>query len=51
MSRPRILGAVLVWLVVVASVSALVWVVISRAGDDLVASDQPLMTTGEGTAR
>ena len=46
MSRQRVIGAILVWLVVVASVSALVWVVISRAGDDLVASEQTLMTTG-----
>ena len=46
MSRQRVLGAALAWLAVVASVSALVWVVISRAGDDLVASDQPLATAG-----
>ena len=45
MSRLRALGATFVWLVVVASVSALVWVVISRAGDGLVSSGQPLMTT------
>lgn len=45
MSRQRVLGAALVWLVVVASVSALVWVVISRAGDDLVSSGQPLLTS------
>ena len=50
MSRQRVLGATLVWLVVVASVSALVWVVISRAGDDLVSSDQTLMTTGGDTS-
>ncbi len=51
MSRQRVLGAALVWLAVVATVSALVWVVISRAGDGLVASDQPLVTTrGAATA-
>ena len=49
MSRQRVLGATLVWLAVVATVSALVWVVISRAGDDLVASDRPLMTTSDGS--
>jgi cytoskeletal protein RodZ len=49
MSRRRILAATLAWLAVVATVSALVWVVISRAGDGLVSSDQPLMTTGEQT--
>ncbi len=50
MSGQRLLGATLVWLVVVSSVSALVWVVISRAGDDLTASDQPLMTSASGSA-
>ena len=47
MSRQRVLGAILAWLVVVASVSALVWLVISRAGDDLVASEQTPMTTAQ----
>lgn len=46
MSLQRVLAATLAWLVVVASVSALVWVVISRAGDDLISADQPLTTTG-----
>lgn len=46
MSLQRVLAATLAWLVVVASVSALVWVVISRAGDDLVSADRPLTTTG-----
>lgn len=50
MSRQRVLGAVLAWLVVVASVSGLVWVVISRAGDDLVASNDPVRTTGTPSA-
>lgn len=45
MSRQRVLGAAVVWLAVVATVSALVWVVISHAGDGLVASDQPFVTT------
>ena len=46
MSRRRFLGATIVWLAVVASASALVWVVISRAGQDLVASEQPMSTAG-----
>ena len=50
MSRQRVLAATLAWLAVVASVSTLVWVVISRAGDDLISSDQPLATTVEQTA-
>lgn len=45
MSRSRVLAAIAAWLVVVAGVSTLVWVVISRAGDDLVASEQPLVAT------
>lgn len=51
MSRRRFLGATIVWLAVVVSASALVWVVISRAGQDLVASQQPMSTaatTGAG---
>ena len=50
MNRHRVLGAAIVWLAVVASASALVWVVISRAGADLVASDQPVLSAGTGTA-
>ncbi len=46
MSRRRTLGAALAWLTVVATVSAMVWVVISRAGDGLVASGRPVTTTG-----
>jgi len=46
-SRPRVLVAVAAWLVVVAGVSALVWVVISRAGDELAAPQQPLVARTE----
>lgn len=48
MSRQRILVAIVLWLVVVASVSALVWLVISHTGADLVASDQPVGTPRTG---
>lgn len=46
MSRRRLLGAALVWLAVVVSVSALVWLVISQAGRGLVASDGTPPTSG-----
>ena len=48
MSRQRLLGAALAWLAVVVSVSALVWLVISQAGRDLVASDGTPPTSGAG---
>lgn len=41
MTRPRVFAALVVWLVTVAGTSTLVWVVISRAGDDLATSEQP----------
>lgn len=48
MSRPRVLAAIAAWLMVVAVVSTLVWVVISRAGDELVGAQQPLVArTGD----
>ncbi|MDR7253532.1 cytoskeletal protein RodZ [Nocardioides sp. BE266] len=46
MSRRRLLGAALAWLAVVVSVSALVWLVISQAGRDLIASDGPSAASG-----
>ena len=45
MSRPRVLAAIAAWLAVVAGTSALAWVVISRAGDDLGSSIQPPAAT------
>jgi len=45
MTRPRVLAAIVAWLLVVAGVSTLVWVVISRAGNELVAPQQPLVAT------
>lgn len=48
MTRPRVLLAIAAWLVVVAGVSTLVWVVISRTGDELATPQQPLMArTGD----
>jgi hypothetical protein len=47
MTRPRVLAAIAAWLVVVAGVSTLVWFVISRAGGQLVAPQQPLVATSE----
>jgi putative intracellular protease/amidase len=48
MTRPRIVVAIAVWLVVVIGVSTLVWAVISRAGDELAAPQRPLVaTTGD----
>lgn len=43
-------AAVVAWLAVVAVASGLVWVVISRAGDDLVAAGQPGAASSPGTA-
>lgn len=51
MSRQRVLVAVAVWLTVVAGVSTLVWVVISRAGDDLEASGQAVVSTAPDRGR
>lgn len=52
MSRPRVLFAVLGWLVVVVAGSALAWTVISRTGQDVLTSEQPVVaTTGSGPAR
>jgi hypothetical protein len=52
MSRARILGWVAAWLVVVLVGSTLVWAVISRAGKDVVAAQDPVVaTTGPGPTR
>ncbi len=42
MSRVRAVAAVMAWLVLVGGASTLVWAVISRAGGEVVASQQPL---------
>jgi hypothetical protein len=47
MTRPRVLAAIAAWLVVVAGVSTLAWFVISRAGGQLVAPQEPLVATSE----
>jgi hypothetical protein len=50
MTRLRVLAGVAAWLVVVAGVSTVVWLVISSAGAQLIASQQPLVarTTDSG---
>lgn len=50
MSPSRVVTWVLAWLVVVAVGSTLVWAVISRAGERIVASDDPLVATSGTSA-
>ncbi|TIC80435.1 hypothetical protein E8D34_18795 [Nocardioides sp. GY 10113] len=45
MTRPRVLALVVVWLVVAAGISGVVWAVISRTGSELVDAQQPLVAT------